>query len=184
VPSRSAIVTMRTRQRFRTFPRPALAGVILRASRLAALAVICAAAVSGEACAAPYNTSGLSPASVAKVTQLCQSVIRLSPEQGLFASCVESLSATLRSQASPSAGGTQSVEIHLQADHAGAQTPDPGVGLRRDDGDAKSYFYASREEIRRREKASCASLGLDQPSLDACATNLQTTFFSFENPIN
>jgi hypothetical protein len=183
VPSRSTILTLRRRKKVRTFGRLAAAGPILRALRMATLAAVCAAATTG-ARAAPYNTSGLPPASVARITKLCRNVIRLSPEQGLFASCVESLSATLQGQAPLSADGIQPVELHLQADHAGAQTPDPGVGLRRDDGSSKSYFYASREEIRRREKASCASLGLDQRSLDACATDLQTTFFSFENPIN
>jgi hypothetical protein len=182
VPSRSTLLTPRMRKKPRTFGRPAVAGPILRALRMATLAAVCAAATTG-ARAASHNISGLPPAPVARITQLCQSVIRLSPEQGLFASCVESLSASLQSQVSL-ADGVQSVALHLQADHAGVQTPDPGVGLRRDDGSSKSYFYASREELRRREKASCESLGLDQRSLDACATNLQTTFFSFENPIN
>jgi hypothetical protein len=50
---------------------------------------------------------------------------------------------------------------------------------------ATSFFLASPEETRQRERTACAALGID-PSGDAfgsCVENLGRTFFAIDNPI-
>jgi hypothetical protein len=159
---------------------------VLRILGVTSLAAACAVAGSGEAWASSYNTSGLPPATVANIERLCQRVIGLAPGQGLFVGCVESLSATLQSQTSAAAGGTEPVESRFAAKRTAAEPADPIVDPRREAAHSKPYFYASRDEVRRRETVSCASLGLDlgPNPLEACVVDLHATLFNFENTTN
>ncbi len=49
-----------------------------------------------------------------------------------------------------------------------------------------SFFYASPRETRRREQIACAELGLEPfgDEFAHCVTNLQTTFFAIDNPLD
>jgi hypothetical protein len=167
--------------------------------------------LGGVAKAGPQNPGALSAEQRAQVGQLCQDGLGLRPGEAHYLACVESLSDSARgldrtrllAQAragcpdqiivphSPALarcvlkagqsqfGQTQSVEG--LGEISGGGTGEPSALA-----PARSYFRASPREVRGREEAACAQLGLDpaSPGFAGCVSSLQASLFAADNPIN
>ena len=126
------------------------------------------ATLAGCATAEPYNPGHLAPDQLARVGEICQSVLRVSPGEQHFVGCVESLSQSARS-----AG-----EVHVASSLSDASS---GPVERKS---SASYFAVSTAEVRRRVQLSCVRLGLDPTGVDypSCVANLAGTMQGFDLP--
>jgi hypothetical protein len=124
------------------------------------------AGLVGCASAATNNPGNLTPDQHARVTRVCETVLRVHPGEQHYDGCVESLSDTLgtvgRAQSAQSPRGSP----------AGASST--------------SYFYASVDEIHRREQLSCARLGFDPAAgaFASCVAGLAGTLAAIDMPLN
>ena len=134
--------------------------------RRATLAAICTLACAGVAACAttgPDRSGSAAAVERARVGQICATVIRLSPGEAQYEGCVSSLAASARS-----------------LDPGRAAPPPSAEGP----GASRSYFFASSDEVLRREQLSCARLGLD-PANGAytyCVANLAATLATIDAP--
>lgn len=131
----------------------------------------------------PFNPDNLSATQLARVSQVCETVLGLSPNEPLeggnrtgsdrldywtnhYRACIVSLSDSLRSRED-------------------ARLPVPTV-----DGvlpSAKgSFTYASPHETARREELACSSLGvaLSRNEFNSCVSGLSQTFYSVDRSID
>ncbi len=166
------------------------------------------ASAAGCALAAPYNPDNLPADQVARIDELCQSVIGVQPGEAHYVGCVVSLTGSanrlghghalaqarescLRQGLQPDTPALS--ECVLRSDRA---TPLPAsvtvteaaaAGKASNLGEAvapKSYFYTSPRDVRRRVEMSCAQLGFE-PGSDAlmrCAASLRASLFAADNP--
>jgi hypothetical protein len=185
--------------------RPPRSWRSVTATLTAALAL---AAVTDRAMAEPYNPDNLPAEQVARIGAICQSVIGVQPGEAHYVGCVVSLTGSLNRLGGGHAlaqaregclrqglrPGTPALsECVLRSDQA---TPLPAsvastemaaaskVGDLGEATAAKSYFYASPRDVRRRVEMSCAQLGFD-PESDAfarCAASLRASLFAADNP--
>jgi len=119
------------------------------------------ASSAGCAVAAPYNPDNLPADQVARIGEVCQSVIGVQPGEAHYVACVVSLTG--------SANGLGHGHALTQA----RETLAP-----------KSYFYASPRDVRQRVEMSCAQLGFEAGSdgLARCAAGLRASLFAADNP--
>ena len=130
--------------------------------RTTIMTAICALACAGVAACATTRPDRAADPITARAGQLCASVIRLSPGEAQYEGCVSSLSA--------SAHGLD------QASVLPGPTDEPGG--------SRSYFYASSDDVFRREQLSCARLGLDPAdgAYASCVADLEATLAAIDNP--
>ncbi len=133
------------------------------ARRVRAIAAFCALACTSVAACATAGPADPSTTASSQVGRLCASVIRLSPGEAQYEGCVASLSASQRTFAPMQAAPSASAEA-------------PGRG--------RSYFYASSDEVFRREQQSCARLGLDPAggAFSSCVADLAATLAAIDTP--
>jgi hypothetical protein len=165
----------------------------------ACLSALLLMSASGAA-ARTYNPSNLPQAQLTEVGDICKSVIRVSPHEERYSSCVESLSNSLaklgRGAALEQARNTciakglkantpELAECVLSGSDSKADPPSPlrPVSELTVPGAAKPYSYTSNENIFRREQLSCAELGLDPTSgaFNTCVASLETALFEADN---
>jgi hypothetical protein len=182
----------------RVFPSRgrALASLLIGALSIAGL--------SGCASAGPFNPSHLAPTQLSQVQQLCRSVMGISIGTGLFSDCVENASGSavaiaqaralaaarrscLDKGLAPGQVGLSQCELtkvsqrsapalaaaDVQVDTSGLEKP------------AKSYYYASFDEGRRREQDVCVRLGYDpiNTGFAQCVASLDTAIFASLHPM-
>ena len=132
------------------------------------MAVVALASVGARASAKDYITGDLSGDPSAQVDLICKTIIRVQPDEEQYAGCVESLSAALsdveRARAMRQArgkcveAGLQQASPRLAVCLLSAADPKAEAAA---EAASRSYFYASANEVHRREQLSCAGLGLD-----------------------
>jgi hypothetical protein len=167
------------------------------------IGLLAATGVAGCASAGPYNPSNLTPTQLGQVQQICRSVMGIPAGIGLSSDCVENLSG---SAVALSQGNTQG-QAMLAARRAclgkGLTPGDPALAecelstaanraaptAVRIDTDAiekpaKSYFYASFNEVRRREQTACARLGYEpiDGRFASCVASLDEALYASEHP--
>ena len=147
--------------------------------------------LSGCATAQNYHPGKLPADQLARVDQICQTVLRVDAGKEQYDVCVGSLSDSLNdvSQAHVAQQARQDcfdksfgpASPELAECLVGA--PEPGAGSTRAMS-ARSYFTASADEISRREQLSCARLGLDPGDGDftRCVTNLAAALYVADTP--
>ena len=137
------------------------------------------AASGAYAGTSPFNPDNLNPAQLTRVTEVCQTVLGLSPDERLqggnrpgdgrldfwtshYQGCILSLSDSLRTIGD---GLTQGQAL-------------PVAGGR--------FMFASPHEVVRRERLACSSLGVELPAdaIDSCVHGLSQTFFAIDHPID
>ena len=151
------------------------------------------------AVAAPYNPLRLPADQVAGIDRICGGVMGLSRGEQHFQSCVDSLmrdadevdrgqdfgaarSACLSAGLSPGQPALAECELRRGEVARTLDAPiDADVGA-----PVKSYFYASNDEVRRRERMACARLGLEPAgaAFNSCVASLQGAMFQADNPQN
>jgi len=168
------------------------------------------AAPAGRAMAEPYNPYNFPADQVARIGDVCQSVIGVQPGESHYVRCVVSLTGSLHnlSRGQDLAQARQGcLRQGLEPEtpalsecvlHTAQATPLPAwasptapsnVSKASDTGEArpfKSYFYASPRDVHRRVEESCAQLGFD-PRSDAfarCTASLRASLFAADNPMN
>jgi hypothetical protein len=181
---------------------------VLRAAAPLAIGLLAAAGVAGCASAGPYNPANLEPAQLGQVQQICRSVMGIPSGIGLSTDCVGNLSqsavalrpgdaqgraleaarqACLGKGLTPGDPSLSVCELSGVSDHAS-----PVAGLARVRIDtaalekpARSYFYASFNEVRRREQTACARLGYEpiDGRFAACVASLDAALFASEHPM-
>ncbi len=165
-----------------------------------ALGLAAVLAAAGPVAAASYVPQGLTLAEAQGVGRICQAVMGLEPAEEHFQGCLDSLAdqvrALKRARALADArdgclgrgrppGSPALAECEAARPEGGAVAVatlvDADVGP-----SAKSYFYASPTEVRRRERMACAHLGLEPaaPGFNSCVAALQSAMFSADNPEN
>lgn len=176
----------------------------LAAAATAALAI---AATADRAVAEPYNPYSLPADQVARIDNICQSVIGVRPGEAHYVRCVASLMGSARSlghdralaRASEDCLGQgltpDTPELSECMVRSAQATPLPASAVPAerptvsDTGEAKtfkSYFYTSPRDVHRQVELSCAQLGFDPRSniFASCVTNLRASLFAADNSIN
>jgi hypothetical protein len=115
--------------------------------------------------AADYNPGHLASADLAQVARTCETVLRVHVGVEQYNGCVESLSASLSRERQDIAAASDS-----SAEQVAVST--------------KSYFYASPDEVHRREELACARLGFVPLSgaFESCVANLAGTLDAIDAP--
>jgi hypothetical protein len=170
-------------------------------------AALTLASIADCAMAGPYNPDNLPTDQVARIGEVCQSVIGVQPGESHYVRCVVSLTGSLHnlSRGHALAQARQSclrqgvepetaelsacVLRSAQTTPLPAWAPPPATSSANDTGGArtsKSYFYASPREVHRRVEASCAQLGFDprSDSFARCVASLRASLFAADNPMN
>ncbi len=145
-----------------------LASLSLKAG-LSAIAMLGGLATGLSASAAATGAQASQDPSVAQasqVSELCRTVIGVKPGFTLYSNCVQSLANSAARMNRPEAGPAA----------ARIETAAPAEA-------AKSYFYASAGEIRRREQSACARLGYDAASggFAACVASLDAALYAADH---
>jgi hypothetical protein len=138
------------------FPRP-------RRDPVAAGALICTlamAGVVGSATAEPFNPSHLASEQLSWVHQICRAVVGIPDGTQLSSDCVADLSDAAAALSQSRTDGPA-----LNRTELSALTPPP-----------KSYYSATFDEVRRRERVACMRLGYDPISsgFAKCVANLNS----------
>jgi hypothetical protein len=184
-----------------------------RASRTSGRAVaglltgaIFVAGVAGCAAAGPFNPERLAPEQLGQVQQICRSVMGIPVGIGLSTDCVANLSS---SAAALSRGRSHGAaledarraclgkglraddpalpvcELSTVSDHGGPAADAPAMRIDTSGltAPARSYFYASFAEVRRREQMACARLGYDpiNGNFAECVASLDSALFASEH---
>jgi hypothetical protein len=170
--------------------------------RTLAAALVFALASAGACAAGAYDPDSLATAQRDRAGQICADVMRLSPGEEHYDSCVDTLSDSARSlgrgQAlraargicldrglTPGSASWGECELRV-ADGRSDAASYPMSSLGRMDGPAgaKSYFYASPHDVHRREALACARLGFDPAdgAFASCVSGLQAAMFAADNP--
>ena len=148
----------------------AASAVFARRRRAAACfgAALALASPAGRAMADPYNPGHLSPDQLARVSQACETIVRVPTGERHYYGCVESLSESVigarRSGVTPN-------PKEAEFAHAAAIS-------------TRSYFYASSAEVDRRMELSCLRVGLDPTSegFKGCVANLAGALANIDLP--
>jgi hypothetical protein len=167
-----------------------LGAVLLFASTVALMAVSGPAVAGDDDPGAP---------SLEQIGQVCLSTLGVSPGEAHYANCVESLSQSQHAFAHAQAvararegcldrGFAHNSPSLAECTLAASETrrPAPPIDTTDNGPHTRSYFYASPNEIHRREEAACTRLGLDPSSggFGTCVAGLQTSRFAADNPLN
>ena len=166
-----------------------------------------AAGLAGCASAEPYNPGRLPPAELGQVHEICRSVMGISVGTGLMTDCIGELS-TLAAGLSHGRGEAYALqgarraclarglapgqpalaECELKATSAGAAPRAQLAALAIDGAPppqrVKSYYNASFDEVRRREKAACARIGYEPvygASFASCVASLDAALYASEH---
>jgi hypothetical protein len=176
-----------------------------RVTATAAAVALATAGCATGAMARPYNPDNLGSDQLAHIGAICETVMRVHPNEAHYDGCVMSLSDSAHNQG----GGLALLQAHddcrqkglqpntpelatcvLQSEEAGSAQPSAlRIGSPSNlqmPGGSKSYSFVSSRDRFRREQLSCALLGLD-PVHDAfagCVANLASTLFGLDNPQN
>jgi hypothetical protein len=145
--------------------------------------IVLGAGVTAQAGMSPFNPDNLSPTRLARVSQVCETVLGLSRNEPLeggnrtgsgrldywtshYRGCIVSLSDSLQSM-----------------DDARLPAPTVGDVLPAARG---AFTYASPHETARREELACGSLGvaLSRNEFNSCVSGLSQTFYSVDHPID
>jgi hypothetical protein len=170
------------------------------------LAGLLAAGVAGCASAEPYNPARLAPAQLGQIQQICRSVMGIPVGIGLSSDCVENLSGSAVALSQSNTQGQALAEARRTCLAKGLTPGDPALStcelstvanasapasrvVRIDaaalEKPAGSYFYASFNEVRRREQAACARLGYEpiDGRFASCVANLDAALYASEHPV-
>ncbi|MGA0602413.1 hypothetical protein ACO2Q3_17015 [Caulobacter sp. KR2-114] len=129
---------------------------------------------------------------------ICHVVMGLAPGEEHFQACVDSLmrdAQALDRDGDLAAARARCIQSGAAADRPalaecelrGAATAAATASFDAHAGPAaKSYFYASPGEVMRRERMSCARLGLEPaaPGFNSCVQGLQSAMFAADHPQN
>lgn len=166
-----------------------------------------AALVAGSAaCApmAPYNPDRLPAEQMSRVGEICHTTMGLEANANShYLACEESLSHALAARRDggaiiatrhaceaqglkPNTVALSECELHgaprmlTQTDYAPGEVAAPAAKKTR------SYFYASNDEVRRREQEACAEIGYDPvgDGFASCVASLQSSLFDADNPMH
>jgi hypothetical protein len=171
---------------------PAPAQITPAQAAAALVGGVALASLSACATAQTYGPPTLPADQSAQVAQLCRTVIRVEPGEEHYVGCVDSLTASLTSAAQARAmqrarnecldKGLAPASPELAECVLGAADPRPGSAAQ----SSRSYFYASNDEVRRREQVSCARLGLEPEgaTFSSCVADLAAALFAADMPQN
>ena len=181
-------------------PRPVIA---LRAFA----AAITAGSLAASAACAPittYNPDHLAPDQIARVGEICHSVVGL-PKGNYtqYYACEEGLSQALATRLSsqrliearqdcltkglhPGTVPLADCELASKARFYTASTDRPDALETPSNGSAGSYFSASNGEVHRRAQRACAQIGYDPVSsgFANCVAGLESSLFDADNPMH
>jgi hypothetical protein len=188
--------------------RQLLSSRAVRASIPMAIGLVAAAGVAGCASAGPYNPARLAPAQLSQVQQICRSIMGIPAGIGLSVDCVGNLSQSAAALRQGDAQGRSLAAARRACLAKGLEPGDPALavcelssatdhaapaaalaGVRIDtaalEKPARSYFYASFDEVRRREQSACAHLGYEPVDgrFASCVANLDAALFASEHPM-
>ena len=129
----------------------------------AALGLTGMALIANPAASMTYNPHSLAAADIARVTEVCERVLRVRPGDLHFYSCIDSLSHSLRSDGRSAGGAPMSAEAP---------------------GGAASYYAASSKVAIRREQIACAAVGFEEsaPGFTACVADLGESLRAADDP--
>ncbi|HLZ73426.1 hypothetical protein [Phenylobacterium sp.] len=166
--------------------------------RLASLCLFVSLVASAAVQAEPYNPAHLPPQRLDQVGAICRTVIGVRPGFTLYDNCVEALSQSAAGldragalQAARSAclarGETQGPKLaECELAEAGATRVAAGAAIDASEprAPAKSWFYASGREMRRREEQACARLGYEpaRGAFSSCVAGLDAALYAADHP--
>ncbi len=170
------------------------------------IGAISVAGAAGCATAGPFNPERLPPEQLSQVQQICRSVMGIPAGIGLSTDCVANLSSSAAALSHGRSNGVALDAARRACLDKGLKAGDPALAVcelstasdyrapatgtaavRIDTSDltapAKSYFYASFAEVRRREQMACARLGYDpiNASFANCVASLDSALFASEH---
>jgi hypothetical protein len=169
--------------------------------------LVAAAGLAGCASPGPYNPAHLATGPLSQVQEICRSTLGLSVGTGLMADCVGQLSRSavalnqgraetyalrdarrdcLSKGLAPGQPALGECELSTASANGGPRAQLASMPL---DGAptaqrVNSYYNASFDEVRRREKAACARIGydpVDGASFASCVASLDAALYASEH---
>jgi hypothetical protein len=152
-------------------------------------AIVCvgaAAILAGSATAGTFNPSNLATAELSRIGQICETVIRVQPGDEHYVGCVESLSDSVQSARQDRVVQQPSEDCLDRGFKSGSPdlarcAPESAEAQARS---STSYYYASRDDVFRREQLSCVRLGVDPVggAFSSCVASLAGTLETIDMP--